>query len=143
MSLADDFKNDPQGRRFADLWRDTRIDFRKVCEFFDDRDVQRRMIESEKHHDRPALAGAVRSFEAQPAVKALFENHGRKDTGRFRQGVGVLVRIVMDKHGWKTTGRKGSLGTPPKSTAGKRRLGGRNKGGLAVWFNRAERYEPH
>jgi hypothetical protein len=141
MSLADDFKSDSHGCRFADVWRDQRIDFNTVCTFFEDCDVQRRMAESEMHHDRPALAGAVRALESVKDVRDFFEKHGRKDTGRFRQAVGVLVRIVMERHGWRTTGRKGSLGTPPRSVGTKPRLNGRNKGGLAVWFNRAERYE--
>jgi hypothetical protein len=53
------------------------------------------------------------------------------------------VRIVMENHGWRTTGRKGSLGVrasvPPRTT----RAGAyHNTGGLALWFTRAERYEP-
>jgi hypothetical protein len=61
---------------------------------------------------------------------------------RFRQAVGVAVRILMESHGWRTTGRKGSLGVrasvPPRTA----RAGAyHNTGGLALWFTRAERYE--
>ena len=142
MATAEDFNNDAQGKRFADIVRDPRIDFGEVCSFFDDRDRVRRMIESEEHHDRPALAGVIREFESRPDIRQFFEKYGREGTGRFRQAVGVIVRIVMERRGWRTTGRKGSVGTPATSAAGKRRLAGRNKGGLSIWFNRAERYEP-
>jgi hypothetical protein len=52
------------------------------------------------------------------------------------------VRIIMEAKGWKTTGRKGSLGvrtsaTPRSTTAGAYH----NTGGLALWFTRGERYE--
>ena len=35
MSLTDDFKCDSQGQRFADVWKDNRLDFNTVCNFFD------------------------------------------------------------------------------------------------------------
>lgn len=141
MALADDFRADGHGRRFTDVWNDQRVNFGEVCEFFEDRDRQRRLVESEMHHDRPALAGAVRELEQLPTVAALFNQHGRATTHRFRQAVGVLVRIVMEQHAWHKTGRKGSLGTPPSPQAVKKRHASKNKGGLAMWFNRAERYE--
>jgi hypothetical protein len=55
--------------------------------------------------------------------------------------VGVVVRIIMERRGWKTTGKKGSLGvravrdTPPSRPGTYH-----NTGGLAFWFLRAERY---
>ena len=61
----------------------------------------------------------------------------RRNT-RFRQAVGVLVRMIMESRGWKKTGRKGSLGTRAKGVPGKP---AHNTGGLAFWFVRAERYE--
>jgi hypothetical protein len=54
----------------------------------------------------------------------------------------VVVRMIMERRGWKKTGRKGSLGVravvaPRTATAGAYH----NTGGLAFWFLRAERYE--
>ena len=46
--------------------------------------------------------------------------------------------MVMEKRGWKKTGRKGSLGVRAAGVAGKP---AHNTGGLAFWFIRAERYE--
>lgn len=141
MSLITEFSQDHQGRTFADVMNDPRIDFNAVLVFFDDLDRQRRMIESEVHHDRPALAGVVRELETLPTVDAFFQNNDAHTTRRFRQAVGVIVRIVMEGHGWRTTGRKGSLGTRVKVAPGTTTPGAyRNSGGLATWFTRAERY---
>jgi len=38
--------------------------FDEVLEFFNNEDRQRRMEESEMHHDRPPLAGVVRELES-------------------------------------------------------------------------------
>ncbi len=142
MSLSTQFAEDKQGRRFKDVLNDPRIDFNAVLEFFDDPDRQDRMIESELHHDRPALAGVIRELEARQDVKTFFENHDAHTTRRFRQAIGVAVRLAMENRGWKTTGRKGSLGTRVKVPAGTTTPGAyRNNGGMSVWFTRAERYE--
>ena len=142
MPLDQQFNQDAQGRRFADVMADTRISFPAILAFFDDPDRQRRMIESEEHHDRPALAGVICELEERPDVHDFFLNNDGHTTTRFRQAVGVVVRIVMENHGWRTTGRKGSLGlrtnvTPRTTTPGAYH----NTGGLALWFTRAERYE--
>lgn len=142
MSLTQEFTTDRQGRTFADVLKDTRIPFVEVLQFFDNPDRQRRMVESELHHDRPALAGVIKEFEQQPDVRQFFENEDGHSTVRFHQAVGVIVRIVMEGHGWKTTGRKGSLGSR-KAVAPGTTVGGayQNEGGLSKWFTRAERYE--
>jgi len=101
---------------------DTRISFPAILAFFDDADRQRRMIESEIHHQRPALAGIVLELEEREDVRQLFRNYPSDTSTRFRQAIGVVVRIVMEAQGWRRTGRKGSLG-------------------LAVVFKRAERFE--
>lgn len=142
MTLTNQFRLDSQGRRFTDVMQDPRIDFDIVLDFLSDPARQRRMIESEIHHDRPPLAGVVRELESYPEVRAFFENHDGHTTRRFRQAVGVVVRIIMNNHGWHTTGRKGSLGkrvsVPPRTTTPGAY---HNEGGLAQWFTRAERYE--
>src|SRR3989304_2712678 len=64
----DDFLHDRQGRTFVDVLNDLEQPFDAVFGFFDDEGRQRRMEESEIHHDRPALAGVVRELESQPAI---------------------------------------------------------------------------
>ena len=134
----DDFLEDTQGRTFADVVNDPKQPFDKVLEFFNDADRQRRMEESELHHDRSPLAGVVRELESQPNINQFLAGaHIRRNT-RFRQAIGVLVRIIMERRGWKKTGRKGSLGV---RAVGATRTPAHNTGGLAFWFVRAERYE--
>ncbi|MFN3194120.1 MAG: hypothetical protein ACE361_26665 [Aureliella sp.] len=132
------FLQDPQGMRFADVLNDPEQPFDAVLEFFNDGDRQRRMEESELHHDRSPLAGVVRELESQPAIDGfLSEVHARRSM-RLRQAIGVLVRIIMEQRGWQKTGRKGSLGVRASEDT---IAPAHNKGGLAFWFIRAERYE--
>jgi hypothetical protein len=117
--------------------------FDDVLAFFNDSERQRRMEESEIHHDRPALAGVVRELEAQPSIDAFLSSKHPRRTKRLRQAVGVVVRIIMEQRGWGKTGRKGSLGVRAKVAKGTATPGAyHNTGGLAFWFLRAERYRP-
>lgn len=138
-----DFHNDRQGKTFADVSDDPEQPFEELLEFLSDENRQRRMEESEMHHDRPALAGIVRELESKPEIdRFLAEAHPRK-TKRFRQAVGVAVRMIMESRGWQKTGRKGSLGVRMKVAHHTETAGAyHNSGGLAYWFLRAERYEP-
>jgi hypothetical protein len=142
MPLAEQFATDHQGRRFVDVLNDQRISFPAILAFFSDGDVQRRMVESEIHHDRPALAGVVRELEKRLDVHQFFLSNDAHTTTRFRQAVGVVVRIIMENHGWRTTGCKGSLGVRAKVAPRTTRAGAyHNTGGLSLWLTRAERYE--
>ncbi len=142
MPLAQKFAEDRQGRKYADVLNDARISFPAVLAFFNDPQRQRRLIESELHHDRPALAGVVCELEHRQDVDRFFRTNDGHVTTRFRQAVGVVVRIIMESHGWKTTGRKGSLGVRVKAPTRTATTGAdHNTGGLALWFTRAERYE--
>lgn len=134
----DDFLEDPQGRTFADVANDPDQPFDDVIKFFDNKDRQRRMEESELHHDRAPLAGVVRELETQPAIDQFLTGVHIRQSTRFRQAIGVLVRMIMERRGWQKTGRKGSLGVRATGVA---RTPAHNTGGLAFWFVRAERYE--
>ena len=137
-----EFLEDRQGRTFSDVLDDPEQPFDEVLAFFDDLDRQRRMEESETHHDRPALAGVVRELEAQPAIDRFLASEHPRRTKRLRQAVGVAVRIIMEQRGWRKTGKKGSLGVRAKTAKGTKTPGAyHNTGGLAFWFLRAERYK--
>lgn len=137
-----DFMQDRQGRTFADVVDDPEQPLDAVLAFFDDEARQRRMVEAEVHHDRPPLAGVVRELESQPPVDEFLAKQHPRRTKRLRQAVGVVVRMIMERLGWKKTGRKGSLGVRAKIVRGKASPGAyHNTGGLAFWFLRAERYE--
>jgi hypothetical protein len=136
------FIEDKQGRTFADVLKDPEQPFDAVFEFFNSEERQRRMQESEIHHNRAPLAGVVRELEAQPKIDDFLSSKHPQRTKRLRQAVGVVVRMVMEGLGWKKTGKKGSLGVraavaPRTPTPGAYH----NTGGLAFWFLRAERYE--
>lgn len=141
MQLATQFAQDTQGRRYADVLKQDL--FQSILTFFDDPDRQRRMVESELHHDRPALAGVVRELEHREDLNEFFGMNPGHITTRFRQAIGVIVRIIMENKGWQRTGRKGSLGVRTKRMNTSPMKGAAtNTGGLSVWFTRAERYEP-
>lgn len=133
-----EFVKDSQGRTFADVVNDEQQPFANVLEFFNDQDRQRRMEDSEIHHDRPPLAGVVRELESQPPIDEFLAGvHARRNT-RLRQAVGVLVRMIMERRGWQKTGRKGSLGVRAACAP---KTANHNTGGLAFWFIRGERYK--
>lgn len=133
-----DFLDDPQGKTFSDVVNDAKQPFESVLEFFRDESRQRRMEEAEIHHDRAPLAGVVRELESQPEINRFLGREETRRNNRFRQAIGVLVRIVMEKRGWQRTGRKGSLGVRATRTSN---IAAHNQGGLSLWFVRAERYE--
>lgn len=134
----EDFLRDRQGRTFADVLSAPAVPFDALLTFFNDEARQRRMEDSEVHHDRPALAGVIRELESLPEIDAFLSEIHLQESKRFRQATGVLVRMIMVRRGWKKTGKKGSLGVRAKSD---RAHPSHNTGGLAFWFIRAERYE--
>lgn len=132
------FCEDSQGRTFADVLNDSDQPLNAVFTFFNDPDRQRRMEESETHHDRSPLAGVVRELEAEPGINAFLADVHANRSKRLRQCVGVIVRIIMQGRGWKKTGRQGSLGVRAAKTDAPSPA--HNTGGLAFWFLRGERY---
>ncbi len=138
----EDFLQDRQGRTFADVLNDPEHPFDAVLAFLSTEERQRRMQESEIHHDRAPLAGVVRELESQPPVKNFLSSQHPQRTKRLRQAVGVVVRMIMERLGWKKTGKKGSLGVRAKVAPKTATPGAyHNTGGLAFWFLRAERYQ--
>ncbi len=135
----EEFLQDRQGRTFTDLVSNAPKVLDDLIDFFNDENRQRRMQESEIHHDRAPLAGVVRELESQPSIDRLLSSKNPRRSQRLRQAVGVIVRMIMEKSGWKKTGRKGSLGV---RTSAPQKPPFHNTGGLAFWFLRAERYVP-
>ena len=138
MITREDFLKDRQGRTFVDVLNDPGQPFGEVLEFFNDADRQRRMEESEAHHDPAPMAGVVRELESMPAINKFLGTVQAQRNQRLRQAIGVLVRMIMEGRGWKKTGKKGSLGVRSSKSSG---TPSHNTGGLAFWFVRAERYE--
>jgi hypothetical protein len=133
-----DFLEDRQGKTFADVVNDPDQPFEVALEFFSDADRQRRMEESETHHDRAPMAGVVRELESLAPINQFLSTFHAQRSQRLRQAIGVLVRMIMERHGWRKSGKKGSLGV---RSAHVPQTPNHNNGGLAFWFVRAERYE--
>ncbi len=135
----EEFLKDRQGRTFADVLNDPGQPFDEAREFFNNPDRQRRMEEAETHHDRAPMAGVVRELESLPGINRFLGTEQPQRNQRLRQAIGVLVRMIMERRGWRKTGKKGSLGVRRGAMPG---TPNHNTGGLAFWFLRAERYEP-
>jgi hypothetical protein len=133
-----DFLEDRQGRTFVGVANDPDLPFDEVIEFFNDADRQRRMEESETHHDRAPMAGVVRELESRKTIHQFLATKHPRNSQRLRQAIGVLVRMIMEGRGWRKTGKKGSLGVRGAKAPG---VANHNTGGLAFWFIRAERYQ--
>ena len=67
---------------------------------------EQRLTDAEMHN-LPALAGVVRFIEADPAIERILISG--PPGFRFRQSVGVAVKLKMAKLGWRSTGRKGAV----------------------------------
>ena len=141
MISLEQFQQDQQGKRFSDVLNDDRIDFEIVISFFNNPDRLRRMEESEIHHQRPAFAGVIREFERVPEIDSFLRGYDAHTTQRFRQAVGVLIRLHMEDLGWQRTGRKGSLGTRAPVAKRTTTPGAYfNETGLSRWFTKSEHY---
>ena len=142
MVTLQDFLADSQGARFKDVIEDYPVYFTVAIEFFNDEARLKRMEDSETHHDRPAFAGVVKEFEAAPQMNEFFTTVDAHKTMRFRQAIGVLIRIHMTVRGWRTTGDKGSLGTRNVLKEPSMEPGAYyNTTGLSRWFTKSERYK--
>jgi hypothetical protein len=113
------FEADPQGKRYSDVMLKHAAALNQVFEILAKPEVQQRMVDAELHFDLPALAGAVKTLEAQPAIQKALNSPERN---RFKMAVGVAVKVVMQGQGFQTTCIKQAVGVGDE-------------------FNRAERYQ--
>lgn len=140
MSLQQAFETDAQGRTYPDVLAAAPETFVATLRFFDHPDRHIAMRDAAQA-GRPPLAAVVADLEAIPAVDEFFRTTDAHATRRFRQAVGVIVRVIMNEHGWTTTGRKGYLGRRAKVPAGSTTPGAYyNVSGPSRWFTRAELY---
>jgi len=101
---AADFISDTHAARYRGELEAHPAACRHLFRVLNDPRNEQRLIDAELH-DLPALSGVVRYLEADPESELLL----RSGTAgyRFRQAVGVAVKLKMAKLGWHTTGRKG------------------------------------
>jgi hypothetical protein len=80
----------------------------RLFALLNDRDNGLRMVHMSEA-DLPALRGIVKFIEGDPDIAPVIAP--RKPGWRYRQAIGVAIKLRMQELGWGTTGRKGSLGT--------------------------------
>jgi len=108
------FLADPHGAKYIktlDAHPKARDHFLRML---NDRCSEHRLLDAEAL-GHPALVGIVRFLDSDPAVGPVLQ----RDL-RFRQAVGVGVRLKMEELGWVKTGVKGPV--------------------ASTYFSRAERY---
>ncbi|HEU5118285.1 MAG TPA: hypothetical protein VFT74_16825 [Isosphaeraceae bacterium] len=143
MPTRREFLADRQGVRFRNEVDGWPLDFEAVLRFLDEPESRRRMLEASRG-GRPALAGVVERIERRPDVESYLLGTDSHETMRFRQAVGIGVRLAMEAEGWKTSGRKGSLGRRVKVAPGTTRPGASHNDPPepSRWFSKAEIYLP-
>lgn len=144
-----EFEQDHQGSQFLDVLDDaykaeTGVDFPALLQFLSDPKSVRLMQEAEARFGLPALAGVVRELEQRPDFDRFHRSVSGHKVVRLHQAVGVAVRMIMERHGWTTTGIKGQLGTRVKVPTGTSTPGAYHNvpGSISHWFVESERYEP-
>lgn len=115
---SDDFVRDPHAARYRGEIAAHQEAFDRLLALLNDPANEQRLVDAERH-DLPALCGVVHQVEEDPVIERVLATGPA--SYRFRQAIGVAVKLKMAKLGWQTTGRKGTV-----------------KG--AVHFSKAERY---
>lgn len=101
-----EFLRDHQGRGFSDVLEAPGSPLDTVIEFFNRGDQQHRMEESEDVYKKAPLAAVVRDLESLPGVQAFLSTADPQSKRRFEQSVAILVRMVMERLGWKVVPQK-------------------------------------
>lgn len=103
----DDFVDDRHAARYTREFEVHPEAMRRLIELLNEPDSERRLEEAELRHGMPALAGVVDEVEGDAAIESVLRSGS--DGYRFRQTVGVAVKLKMARLGWRTTGRKGTV----------------------------------
>lgn len=114
----DTFRADPHGARFVATVESEPDAFARLFVILNAPETDARLVERAARE--PALAAVVGRVEADPIIRSILEDPDRAN--RFKQTVGVAVKLKMERLGWTTTGRKGSMTR------------------YATYFGQAERY---
>lgn len=117
---TEDFLCDSHAARYRDQLDAHPDATAHLLDILNDPTNEQRLLDAE-HHDLPALTGVVRFIERDPLLSPILAREA--GSARFRQTIGVAIKLKMRQLGWAPTGRKGSV---------------RN----ADYFTKAERYTP-
>lgn len=114
------FETATHGRRFLPVVNDPTVPARQVLHLLNDPQNLDGMAFVTENIDYPALGAIVKKLERIPEVDKYFRSTPSRDTLKFRQCVGMAVRLAMEGNGFRTTGKKGYIGS------------------ISDWFTRAE-----
>ena len=96
-----DFLRDRQGRSLSGLLDDPDLPFDTLLDFFNCRNHQQQMENSETIDKKSPAAGVVRDLESIPAVQAYLSASDPQRKKRFARSVTILVRMIMERLGWQ------------------------------------------
>lgn len=104
---AEAFRDDAHATRYVRVLEARPTAFDHLLRLLNDPLVER-LLEHESEQGYAGLRGIVSRIESDPALLAAVVDE--RDGHRFRQAVGVAVRLKMQRLGWTTSGRKGPVG---------------------------------
>ena len=102
----EDFGLDSHAAKYRGVLEAKAEAFERLLLLLNDPPNEQRLIDAEAH-GMPALAGVARFIESDAVISR--ELTGTGGSLRFRQAVGVAVKLKMAKLGWVATGRKGAV----------------------------------
>ncbi|MCQ3812786.1 MAG: hypothetical protein KTV68_19800 [Acidimicrobiia bacterium] len=101
-----DFKRDSHAAKYV-----VELDCRPVAAerlfWLLNRPANEQRLEDAEMNGMPALAGVARLLEDDPVIGEILDTDPA--SLRFRQAVGVAIKLKMAKLGWQTTGTKGAV----------------------------------
>lgn len=102
----DDFEHDRHARKFRNAIDNHLEASNRLFELINDC-TNERLLENAAEQGLPAFQGIVTIVEADHAILRVLESG---EAGhRFRQAVGVAIRLKMERLGWHGTGESKSL----------------------------------
>lgn len=121
------FHDTPHGRRFLPVLDNSKFPAKQVLDLLNKPktlDVMAYVSTHMTNRPMPALAMIVEELEKIEEIEKFFRSTPSSETLRFRQFVGMAVRLAMEEKGFTTTGRKAKFGAASR------------------WFTLAEIFEP-
>lgn len=102
----EDFSRDPHAAKYQGELQAHPDAFNRLFALLNDPANEQRLVDAEML-DLPALTGVVRFIEADFIIAHTLKSD--QSVNRFRQTVGVAVRLKMEKLGWRKTGKKSTV----------------------------------
>ena len=101
---AEDFDRDPHAAKYRGEIDAHPEAFNRLFALLNDHANEHQLTGAEIY-GFPALSGVARFIEADPVIVRVLE--ASQDGCRFRQAVGIAIRLKMEKIGWTKAGKKG------------------------------------